>query len=163
MDPINFPNIGERYTAVLQRQDEHGWENFWMGLPSIGWQQIQDAHYQRISSHKTGASWMISIIRKQWLIAWSIRDYRNQVVHHTDEGTDALRVASEIRTEFAVGAPSRDIRKFFRIPLRDLLRRNLDYQTSWLHRVTVHRARTQRKDSSLRRSQACMAAFVGLR
>jgi hypothetical protein len=43
-----------------------------------------------------------------------------------------------------------------------MLQRNFDYQTNWLHRITVNRARTHRKDTSLQRLQACMAAFVGL-
>jgi hypothetical protein len=157
-----FPNLTTKYTEVLQRQDAQGWINFWMGLPSTGWQQIQEAHYLRISSSKTGSSWLIAIIQKQWLIAWDIWDYRNQVVHKTDEGADFQRVTNAIRAEYSLGAP-REIRKFFRTPLREMLRRNFDYQTNWLHRITVHQARTHHKDNSLRRLQACMAAFIGLR
>ncbi len=152
-----------RYTEVLQLQDGQGWINFWMGLPSTGWQELQDVHYKRIASSKRGSSWLIAVIRKQWLIAWDIWDYRNGIVHNSDAGTDAQRVAAAIRAEYEMGTPSRILRRFFRLPLRDLLRRNVDYQTNWLHRVTVHRARTHRKDPSLRRQQACMAAFLGLR
>jgi hypothetical protein len=162
-EPEVFTNLNENYTSALQHQDAQGWSNFWMGLPSTGWQEIQAIHLARISSQKTGASWLIALIRKQWLIAWDIWDYRNGVVHHNDEGTDAIRIADAIRAEYSRGAPSRELRKFFKTPLRDTLRRNFDYQTNWLHRVTVHRARTHRKDPSLRRSQACMAAFIGRR
>jgi Reverse transcriptase (RNA-dependent DNA polymerase) len=76
-EPHVFSDLQTRYTDVLQRQDAQGWHNFWMGLPSKGWQQLQDEHYTRISSSKTGSSWLISTIRKQWLIAWDIWDYRN--------------------------------------------------------------------------------------
>jgi Reverse transcriptase (RNA-dependent DNA polymerase) len=162
-EPVNVASLPERYQAVVQSQDAQGWHNFWIGLPSKGWQEIQADHYKRISSPKTGTSWLIAIIRKQWLIAWDIWDYRNQVVHHIDEGTDIQRVATAIRAEYALGAPSQELRKFFRTPLREALRRNLDYQTNWLHRVVTSRARSHRKDRSLRRSQACMAAFVGRR
>jgi hypothetical protein len=154
-------DIPERYKEVLQSQDSQGWSNFWMGLPSKGWQEIP--HYHRIASSKTGPSWLIAIIRKQWLIAWDIWDYRNSIVHDKDNGTDIQQVANAIRAEYAAGTPSREMRKFFRLPLRDTLRRNFDYQTNWLHRVATHRERTHRKDPSLRRSQACLAAFVGLR
>jgi hypothetical protein len=162
-DPAVFHDLTEKYKAVMQSQDEQGWHNFWMGLPSKGWQEIQENHYQRISSPKTGSSWLISIIRKQWLIAWDIWDYRNQVVHDKDTGTDSQQIADDIRAEYAAGVPSRALRKFFRLPLRDMLRRNIDYQTNWLHRVTTNRDWSYRKDPSLRRSQAFMAAFVGRR
>jgi hypothetical protein len=162
-DPNPFPDVQAKYSEVLRRQDAQGWQNFWMGLPSTGWQQIQHNHYERISSVKTGSSWLIAVVCKQWLIAWEIWDYRNRVVHDTDEGIHSQRVANAIRNEYTAGAPSRETRKFFRTPLRDILRRTFDYQANWLHRITVHRARTHRKDTSLRRSQACMAAFVGLR
>jgi hypothetical protein len=162
-DAHAFPELQTKYIAVLQRQDAQGWHNFWMGLPCQGWQQLQDDHYNRISSPKTGSSWLISTIRKQWLIAWDIWDYRNRVVHDSDEGIDAQRISTAIRAEYALGAPSREIRKFFRHPIQVLLKSNIDYQNNWLHRITVHRARTHRKDNSLRRSQACMAAFLGRR
>jgi hypothetical protein len=164
-EPAVFTSILERYREVLQSQDAQGWFNFWMGLASKGWQELQSDHYSRIASPKMGLSWLIAIIRKQWLIAWDIWDYRNQVVHHIDEGTDIQRVATAIRAEYALGAPSHEMRRFFRTPIRDALRRNIDfdYQTSWLNRVTASRARSHRKDQSLRRSQACMAAFLGRR
>jgi hypothetical protein len=162
-EPTTDPDTHDKYMEALSRQDAQGWLNFWMGLPSKGWQELQEAHYKRIASSKTGSSWLIAIICKQWLIAWDIWDYRNGVVHHTDDGTDAQKIATAIRAEYAQGAPTRDMRKFFRTPLRDTLRRNIDYQTNWLHRVTVNRARSHRKDPSLQRSQACLAAFVGLR
>jgi hypothetical protein len=162
-EPVILANLTERYTAVLQSQDEQGWLNFWIGLPSKGWQELQAEHYNRIASPKTGTNWLTAIIRKQWLIAWDIWDYRNQVVHHINEGTDIQRVATAIRAEYALGAPSLELRKFFRTPLREALRRNIDYQTNWLYRVATNRARSHLKDCSLRRSQACLAAFVGRR
>jgi hypothetical protein len=158
-----FHDLHTKYTDALHRQDAQGWHNFWIGLPCKGWQQIQDDHYRRISSPKTGSSWLISTIRKQWLIAWDIWDYRNRVVHDSDNGIDAQRIANAIREEYAMGVPSRETRTFFRQPIQVLLRSNIDYQTNWLHRITVHRARLSRKDPSLQRSQACMAAFLGRR
>jgi hypothetical protein len=162
-EPHVFSDLQTKYNDVLQSQDTQGWHNFWMGLPCQGWQQLQGEHYTRISTSKTGSSWLISTIRKQWLIAWDIWDYRNRVVHDSDTGIDAQRIATAIREEYALGIPSRDTRTFFRHPIQVLLRSNLDDQTNWLHRITVHRARLSRKDPSLQRSQACMAAFLGRR
>jgi hypothetical protein len=156
-------DIPEQNKEVLQSQDLQGWSNFWMGLPSKGWQEIQESHYQRIASPKTGPSWLIAIIQKQWLIAWDIWDYCNSIVHDKDDGTDIQRVATAIPAEYATGVPSRDMRKFFCLPLRDTLQQNFDYQTNWLHRVATHRERTHQKGPSLQRSQACLAAFVGCR
>jgi hypothetical protein len=119
-----------------------------MGLPSKGWQEIQESHYQRIALSKIGPSWLIAIIRKQWLIARDIWDYRNSIVHNKDNGTDIQPVATAIRAEYAAGAPSRDMRKFHCLPLRDTLQQNFGYQTNWLHRVATHRERTHRKDPS---------------
>jgi hypothetical protein len=116
-----------------------------------------------ILSPKTGSSWLIALIRKQWIIAWEIWDYHNCVVHDKDKGINHQWVADAIRDEYAAGSPSLDTCKFFRIPLREMVKRNIDYQAHWLHRITVHRAWTHRKDTSLQRLQACMAAFLGLR
>jgi hypothetical protein len=105
-NPDDFPELQEKYTTVLQNQDAQGWQNFWMGLPSKGWLELQEAHYTRIASSKTESSWLIALIRKQWLTAWEIWDYQNGVVHHADEGTDAQRVATEIRAEYTLGPAS---------------------------------------------------------
>jgi hypothetical protein len=118
--PTDSSTLPMQYKEVLTHQDNQGWINFWIGLPSTGWQEIQDAHYKRIASSKTGSSWLIAMIRKQWLIAWEIWDYRNGIVHNSEAGTDAQRVASDIRAEYDLGTPSREMRRFFRIPLRAL-------------------------------------------
>jgi hypothetical protein len=74
-EPSAFDNIQEKYKEVLQNQDTQVWQNFWMGLLSKGWQEIQKAHYQQIVAQKTGSSWLIAIIWKRWLVACDIWDY----------------------------------------------------------------------------------------
>jgi hypothetical protein len=53
--PMDFPTLPAQYKEVVAHQDNQGWINFWIGLPSMGWQEIQDAHYKRIASSKTGS------------------------------------------------------------------------------------------------------------
>jgi hypothetical protein len=46
-EPTKFANLQEKYTEVLWHQDAQGWQNFWIGLPSKGWQQIQAFCHQK--------------------------------------------------------------------------------------------------------------------
>jgi hypothetical protein len=39
-DPTAFTAIAEKYKEVINSQDTQGWCNYWVGLPSKGWQEL---------------------------------------------------------------------------------------------------------------------------
>jgi hypothetical protein len=67
--PEMFPVLPPLYQATLLHQDEQGWNNFFMGLPSIGWVELQQQHFHRTASLKSGQRWLTALIRKQWRVA----------------------------------------------------------------------------------------------
>jgi hypothetical protein len=100
-----FPGLPSHYQMTLLHQDRQGWNNFFMGLPSTGWFELQQQHYHRTASLKSGRRWLTSIIRKQWKVAWDIWDYCNSVVHDKDFGTATARMANEWQTKFERNTP----------------------------------------------------------
>jgi hypothetical protein len=151
-----FPTLPIQYQDTLQHQDQQGWHNFFMGMPSIGWVALQQQHFLRTASLKSGRRWMTAIIRKQWRVAWDIWDYRNSVVHHKDFGTAAALMVHAVRTEYAKGVASSDMRTFFKAPLQALLIQSIQHQAEWLWRVQTARQAQQRRDMTTQRQRTMM-------
>jgi hypothetical protein len=157
--PATLSWIPENYRALLAHQDAQGWDNFFMGLPSLGWTTLQHLYLQRINSKQTGKRWLTAIIRKQWMIAWDIWNYQNGFVHDATTGVEIAQVQQSIREEYQKGAPTRDTARYFRLSLSRRLKTSFDHQTAWLYRIQQARNRTQR-DRSMNSMRAAMAAFV---
>jgi hypothetical protein len=154
--PETFPALTPLYQATLLHQDQQGWNNFFMGLPSLGWVELQQLHFQCTASRKSGRRWLTAIIRKQWRVAWDIWDYRNSVVHHKDFGTAAARMQHSVRMEHAKGVVSSDMRVFFKASLRVLLQQSTQHQAEWLWHVQTARQAQQRRDMSTHRQRVMM-------
>jgi hypothetical protein len=154
--PETFPTLTPLYQTTLQHQDHQGWNNFFMGLPSMGWVDLQQQHFHRTASLKSGRRWLTSIIRKQWRVAWDIWDYRNSVVHDKDFGTAAALMAHSIRTEYAKGVASADMRDFFKASLQTILQRSIQHQAEWLWRVQTARKAQHRRDMTTHRQRVMM-------
>jgi hypothetical protein len=114
-----LPLAPAQYQQLVQHQDAQGWNNFFMGLPSMGWAALQNEHYKRLSLKNTGRRWLIAVIRKQWMIAWDIWNYRNSFVHDNQEGAEVRQVRLLVQEEYAKGAPSQDTKKFFKLSLEN--------------------------------------------
>jgi hypothetical protein len=154
--PEIFPTISPPYQTTLTHQDQQGWNNFFMGLPSSGWADLQHQHYKRAASRKSGRRWLTALIQKQWTVAWDIWDYRNSVVHHKDFGTAAARMALLLRDEYSKGVASADMRDFFKVSLQMLLQRSPQHQAEWLWRVQTARKEQQRRDTTTQRQRVMM-------
>jgi hypothetical protein len=154
--PETFPVLPPLYQATLLHQDEQGWNNFFMGLPSIGWVELQQQHFHRTASQKSGRRWLTALIRKQWRVAWDIWDYRNSIVHHKDFGTAAARMSQSVCLEYAKGVASSDMRVFFKAPLQALLQQSTQHQSEWLWRVQMARQAQHRRDMTTQRQRAMM-------
>jgi hypothetical protein len=59
-----LPWVPNNYCMLLGHQDAQGWENFFMGLPSLGWRMIQHMYYQQLDNKCTGKRWLMAIIKK---------------------------------------------------------------------------------------------------
>jgi hypothetical protein len=154
--PETFPALPPLYQTTLLHQDTQGWNNFFMGLPSTGWVDIQQQHFHRTASRKSGRRWLTAIIKKQWRVAWDIWDYRNGVVHHKDFGTAAVRMANSLRVEYAKGVESTDMRVFFKASLQSILQRSIHHQAEWLWRVQTARHAKHRRDMTTHRQRVMM-------
>jgi Reverse transcriptase (RNA-dependent DNA polymerase) len=154
--PEMFPPLTPAYQTTVLHQDHQGWNNFFMGLPSNGWADLQQQYFHRTASLKSGRRWLTAIIRKQWSIAWDIWDYRNSVVHHKDFGTAAAVMKHALRAEYAKGVASTDMREFFKVSLQLLLQRSIQHQAEWLWRVQTARQAQQRRDMSTHRQRVMM-------
>jgi len=131
---------------VLQvEQNDIGWKNFMFGFVSVRWGALQQEHYDRCNSRRSGAKWIRDLIPQMWEIVWSQWLHRNSIVHSNHETTgdrpmDA--VDQDIHTEIALGEPHRcppHLRRFFRGPLNRLLRMNALDRRLWL--TTAQRLR----------------------
>jgi hypothetical protein len=156
IQPEIFTTLPPLYQTTLWHQDQQGWNNFFMGLPSAGWVDIQQQHFRRTASLKSGRRWLTSIIQKQWRVAWDIWDYCNSMVHHKDFGTAAVQMALSIRAEYAKGMASTDMQEFFKVSLQTLLQRSIQHQAEWLWRVQTARTAQQRCDMSTHRQRIMM-------
>jgi Reverse transcriptase (RNA-dependent DNA polymerase) len=155
-NPEIFPALPSLYKDTLLHQDQQGWNNFFMGLPSTGWVDLQQQYFHQTASLKSGRRWLTAIIRKQWRVAWDIWDYRNSVVHDIDCGTEATQMALSICTEYAKGVASSEMRIFFKVSLQTLLQRSLQHQAEWLWRVQSARQAQQRRDMTTHRQRVMM-------
>jgi hypothetical protein len=156
-----FVNLNIRYQGPLDQQDAHGWNNFFMGLPSLGWSALQDMHYAQIGSESTGRRWLTAIIQKQWTVAWAIWDYRNKIVNDKITGSDAVQVSNWVSDEYLKGPPDDTLQGFFKQSLQVLLSKSFDAQTAWLHRVQHARERQARRNNAMTTMRANFAAFFG--
>jgi hypothetical protein len=67
--------------AVVQKQDEIGWQSLLEGRPSLGWSEVQQRYYEWLGSRRSGLRWLTALIQKLWDIAWDMWDNRNRVLH----------------------------------------------------------------------------------
>jgi len=128
-----IPSI--RQAASLQLQ-EIGWYAFLCGFivePLVACHQTYDSSIQ---SRRRGQRWAIRLIHRCWKILHLIWMHRNAALHeseahHNNKG--ATQLPSVITSEHSHGLDSlyRVYAPYFRIPLADLLNRQISYQKQW--------------------------------
>jgi hypothetical protein len=66
--------------AVVQKQDEIGWQSLLEGRPSLGWSEVQNRYYEWLGSRRSGLRWLTALIQK----VWDMWNNRNRVLYATD-------------------------------------------------------------------------------
>ena len=111
------------------------------------WATEQQAYYIRLKSQRKGRTWLATVIREIWHIAWSVWESRNKALHQplvlrTYE--DMKEVDRDIRSEFRRAPPPScppQYRHFFyRRDPREILSRSNYHRRGWLTDVTNARA-----------------------
>jgi hypothetical protein len=80
LDPIQPDMYPTKYRALIESQQEIGWDQLYKGRWSVEWRTIQDefADKNNLAKHThNGQSWVLSIGRlllDQWLELWKIRN-----------------------------------------------------------------------------------------
>ena len=90
----------------LNAQSHLGITNFLEGLLTYEWAVLQQQHYKKIGSRKTGRRWAVGLSTHLWKLVFHMWNHRNQVLHHKEEldclsGLDIVKQA--IRTEITCG------------------------------------------------------------
>jgi hypothetical protein len=138
----------EGLPAVVQRQDEIGWQSLLEGRPALGWSEAQQRYFEGLGSRRTGLRWLTALIQKLWDIAWDMWDHRNRVLHETEHSVAHELQTQQITDQFLLGAAGlpRKARALFSKGLQHLLRQQPAYKTAWLIRIHAARARTERRN-----------------
>jgi hypothetical protein len=60
--------VGTFYSlpAVVQKQDDVGWQSLLEGRPSLGWSEVQQRYYDWVGSRRSGLRWLTALIQKLW-------------------------------------------------------------------------------------------------
>jgi hypothetical protein len=58
--------------AVVQKQDEIGWQSLLEGRPALGWSEVQNRYYEWLGSSRSGLRWLTALIQKLWDIAFDV-------------------------------------------------------------------------------------------
>lgn len=158
--PKLFPTLPNEYHQALSKQDKQGWQNFFIGLPSTGWHDLQQAHFSRLGLKSSGRRWLTAFIRLQWEAARDIWKYRNDIAHNTIDGEEAKALNEAIRAEYLLEQTSKDIKPFFTINLKLRLEASFDHKASWIHNVQIARARQDRRHQETSQLRTTMANWL---
>jgi hypothetical protein len=96
----------------------------------------QQTCYSSIQSRRRGERWAILLIHRCWKILHLIWMHRNAALHESEarhNNRGATHLPSVITSEHSRGLDSlhRVYATYFRIPLADLLNRQISYQKQW--------------------------------
>jgi hypothetical protein len=129
--------------AVVQKQDEIGWQSLLEGRPSLGWSEVQNRYYEWLGSRKSGLRWLTALIQKLWDTAWDMWDHRNRVLHEMEHMVAHDLEIRQITAEFDMGPAglASAAKLHFLRGLPSLLRQQPAYQTAWLIRIQAALAR----------------------
>ena len=108
----------------------------WIIITSDGTECGEQSYYSSIQSRRRGERWAIRLIHRCWKIVHLIWMHRNAALHeseahHNNRGATHLPLV--ITSEHSRGLDSlhRVYAPYFRIPLVDLLNRQISYQKQW--------------------------------
>jgi hypothetical protein len=141
--------------AVVQTQDEIGWQSLLEGRPALGWSEVQNRYYEWLGSRRSGLRWLTALIQKLWDIAFDVWQHRNRVLHKQEHSVARDLEIQQITAELELGPAglAKAAKVHFRSGLLLLLQQQPAYQTAWLIRIQAARARAERRDEQRREQQ----------
>ncbi len=132
------------------KQSLIGWRNLAEGLPSRQWQLLQQRHYNRIGSCRTGHKWIKRILsllkhalRQQWKHRNDIKHNKCRPRHKRME----LELNSQIASELLIGPedlPDGD-RHHYDHNLVALIQKPLAFCQAWLVNISAAKQRQTQK------------------
>ena len=111
-----------------------------------GWKEAQQQAFQNYSPWRSGQTWATATIKALWQLAFSIWEYRNSILHETQENhpdvdTDAIDL--NILEEWTMGPATNwdnASRSLFRgITCDELLAKPIHHRMQWLYYVRLAR------------------------
>jgi hypothetical protein len=159
---------------ALQEQNSIGWNRFFEGWLSPKWELVQQRHYARTKSNKSGRRWVIALIQKLWDVAWDLWEHRNEVLHEKENlvtwsmGIHLNHRVSRVFTDLCSRPLRANDSHLVRLPLYKLLEHNVSYKTQWLFvaEPALRMVRRQTWQANIRTNrmvdgmQRCMLAWL---
>ena len=137
-------------TDLCEEQNLIGWRNLLEGMASKQWAHIQQRHYNRIGSRRSGKKWIEQVSKQLRWMAFKQWQHRNEVKHrllrprHQQEEQE---LDAQITQELAMGPADLPVgdHHHFNFNATNLCRRNLTLKQSWIANITAARERQYRK------------------
>lgn len=80
---ITQPTNQHDLLKAIDHQNQLGWSMFLHGSLSPFWKASQELYQLSVLQCTTGQTWAVSLLRRVWMIAWSMWDHCNEVLHST--------------------------------------------------------------------------------
>ncbi len=163
--------VNPDWTGSLKRVFEHqaslGWHNFLEGILSTGWADLQQKHYDSISSQKKGAKWAGSLSIQLWKLVFGMWEDRNKALFETSKisefrGSRELKAACLVELELGVGELDELYHPYLDIDSEELFKENLDYQRNWFSIVRQAREKKHHIYSDIFSTCVNTRAWAGL-
>ena len=135
-DQYMNPEWGPNIRKVFRHQASLGWKNFLEGILSTGWADLQQIHYDSISSQKKGTKWAGSLSIKLWTMVFGMWEHRNNALFESDkiseyQGSRELKEACIVELELGIGQLDELYHPYLDTVANELFKEKLDYQRNW--------------------------------
>ena len=127
---------------VLHRQESLGWRAMLEGLPAKGWADLQQQHFDRSQSRRTGRRWLATVVAELVELSFKMWQHRNDVNDTGETSTVSLEVNKAIEAEHVKGfwmLPA-DSRQLGGKPKQQVLRLALSRRQHWLRSIQAARS-----------------------
>ena len=130
---------------TMQAQNELGVWNLLMGRIHHSFEDLQNKHYKKKKSRRSGLRWTTAIIKKLFDVSWDMWEHRNGILHAIPDrhfrADDLEEANQDIDTEWNRGKAGLLIQDHFLFRSRNAVNdRNLEKKWEWLTSVREARA-----------------------
>ena len=138
---IPFPNIDEPMRRMVALQDRAGWQCAFEGRWVFGWKELQEAHYKRTGSQRSGKQWLAKIIRRIWDISWAMWNKRNKFLHDKNSKLLGEQQLITINAEYEQGFTgfSPRIRYLTGLTKEEVIKKTVEWKAMWTTRIQTFR------------------------